>query len=166
MNFMSDSNHTIEVSLILNDQKITATIPARENLADFIRHRVGLMGTNVGCEQGICGACTIRMNGDMVRSCLTLTAQAQGKTLETIEGVTASGEISDLQNAFYRNNAAQCGYCTPAMLITAAELLEKNANPDRDDIREFLSGNICRCTGYHAIIDAIEEVAKERNNGQ
>ncbi len=162
---MTDIEQTLQVDILLNGQRIVATIPARENLADFIRHRVGLMGTNVGCEQGICGACTVKLNGEIVRSCLTLAAQADGQSVETIEGLSSSGEISDLQNAFHKNNAAQCGYCTPAMLITASELLEKHTSPDRDTIREFLSGNLCRCTGYHAIVDAIEQVAKERNNG-
>lgn len=162
---MTEIKQSLEVEINLNGQRIVATIPARENLADFIRHRVGLMGTNIGCEQGICGACTVRLNGDIVRSCLTLAAQADGHLVETIEGLSTGGEISDLQNAFHRNNAAQCGYCTPAMLISAAELLRKNPSPDRDDIREFLSGNLCRCTGYQAIIDSVEQVARERNDG-
>ncbi len=163
---MSDLKQTVEVCITLNGQTIKATIPARENLADFIRHRVGLMGTNVGCEQGICGACTVRLNGDSVRSCLTLAAQASGQTVETIEGLSDSGEIKPLQEAFHRNNAAQCGYCTPAMLITATELLNSNTEISRDSIREYLSGNLCRCTGYHAIIDAVEEVAEAQNNGR
>jgi len=155
----------MQISVHLNGQLIVANVPARENLADFIRHRVGLTGTNVGCEQGLCGACTVRLNGEIVRSCLTLAAQADGQSVETIEGLTASGEIADLQTAFHENNAAQCGYCTPAMLITAAELLAQGKALERDSIREFLSGNICRCTGYQAIVDAIEQVAKERGNG-
>mgnify|MGYP001355095024 CR=1 FL=1 len=162
---MSDSIQNIKVDVNLNGQKIVSEVPARENLADFIRHRVGLMGTNVGCEQGICGACTVRLNGEIVRSCLTLVAQANGKFVETIEGLTTSEEIKDLQNAFHRNNAAQCGFCTPAMLITSAELLQKVKNPDRQTIREYLSGNLCRCTGYHAIVDAVEQVGKERADG-
>lgn len=162
---MTDSDHSMQISVHLNGQLIVANVPARENLADFIRHRVGLTGTNVGCEQGICGACTVRLNGEIVRSCLTLAAQADGQAVETIEGLTASGEIADLQSAFHKNNAAQCGYCTPAMLITAAELLAQGKTLERDSIREFLSGNICRCTGYQAIVDAIEQVARERANG-
>lgn len=161
---MSEIEHTVKIEIVLNGQKIVSTVPARENLADFVRHRVGLVGTNVGCEQGICGACTVRMNGEIVRSCLTLAAQAHGQSVETIEGLSSSGEIKDLQNAFLENNAAQCGYCTPAMLITASELLAKNKNPDRNTIREFLSGNLCRCTGYQAIVDAVEQVARDRND--
>ncbi|MFT5132565.1 MAG: carbon-monoxide dehydrogenase small subunit [Gammaproteobacteria bacterium] len=161
---MADLNQNVHVEVNLNGQLIVATVPARENLADFIRHRVGLMGTNVGCEQGICGACTVRLDGEIVRSCLTLVAKADGHSVETIEGLTDSGEIADLQNAFLRNNAAQCGFCTPAMLITAAELLETRKNLDRKTIREFLSGNLCRCTGYHAIVDAIEQVVAERGD--
>ena len=163
---MTELNDTVDVHITLNGQSINATIPARENLADFIRHRIGLMGTNVGCEQGICGACTVRLDGEIVRSCLTLAAQASGHTVDTIEGLSESGEIEKLQEAFHRHNAAQCGYCTPAMLITANELLNKNDNLEREDIREFLSGNLCRCTGYHAIIDAVEEIASEKNNGR
>ena len=161
---MADSNQTIQIKIRLNGQDIVANVPPRENLADFIRHRVGLMGTNVGCEQGICGACTVRLNGRTVRSCLTLVGQADGQSVETIEGLTASGEIADLQSAFHKNNAAQCGYCTPGMLVTAAELLETKENPDRKTIRDYLSGNFCRCTGYQAIVDAVEQVARERSN--
>lgn len=164
MSSVSDKNQNISVEISLNGQSISADIPARENLADFIRHRVGLTGTNVGCEMGICGACTVRLNGSIVRSCLTLAAQAHGQKVETIEGLNASGEIEDLQNAFAKNNAAQCGYCTPGMLITSAELLASGQATDRDAIREFLSGNLCRCTGYQAIVDAVQQVAGERDH--
>ena len=156
---------TMVICLELNGVKIKQTVPSRESLADFIRHRAGLAGTNVGCEQGICGACTVRLDGKITRSCLTLAVQADGHSVETIEGVTASGEIADLQEAFHRNNAAQCGFCTPGMLISSAELLTNSETLTRQAIRDFLSGNFCRCTGYQAIVDAVQEVAKERSGG-
>ena len=162
---MADPQSTLSVSITLNGKLVKAASPARESLADFIRHRIGLTGTNVGCEQGICGACTVRLDGKIARSCLTLAAQADGCDVETIEGLSASKEIADLQQAFYRNNAAQCGFCTPGMLISSAELLDRGVPLSREDIREFLSGNFCRCTGYQAIVDAVEEVSKERQHG-
>ena len=150
------------MSVTVNGALVDAEVPARESLADFLRHRVGLTGTHVGCEQGICGACTVRFDGRIARSCLTLAAQAHGRSVETIEGMTDSGELASLQAAFLKHNAAQCGFCTPGMLVTAAEYLagaDRADRADRASIREFLSGNYCRCTGYHAIVDAIEEVA-------
>ena len=150
------------VAVTVNGALVEAEVPARESLADFLRHRVGLTGTHVGCEQGICGACTVRFDGRIARACLTLAAQAHGHSIETIEGVTDSGEIADLQEAFLRHNAAQCGFCTPGMLISAAEFLNSHQATDRKSIRAFLSGNYCRCTGYHAIVDAIEEIAGKK----
>ena len=150
------------VAITVNGALVEAEAPARESLADFLRHRVGLTGTHVGCEQGICGACTVRFDGRIARSCLTLAAQAHGHSIETIEGVTDSGELADLQEAFLRHNAAQCGFCTPGMLISAAEFLDTHAATNRESIRAFLSGNYCRCTGYHAIVDAIEEIAAKK----
>ena len=152
------------VAITVNGALVEAEAPARESLADFLRHRVGLTGTHVGCEQGICGACTVRFDGRIARSCLTLAAQAHGHSIETIEGVTDSGELADLQEAFLRHNAAQCGFCTPGMLISAAEFLNTHAAADRESIRAFLSGNYCRCTGYHAIVDAIEEIAAKQTD--
>ena len=157
------SEPTVQITLELNGRTISETVPARENLADFIRHRIGLTGTNVGCEQGICGACTVRVNGKTTRSCLTLAAQVDGQQVETIEGITTSQEVADLQAAFHQNNAAQCGFCTPGMLMSAAELLNSGHSLDRQEIREFLSGNLCRCTGYQAIIDAVEQTGQARN---
>ena len=154
-----DKDAYFTVSVTVNGALVEAEVPARESLADFLRHRVGLTGTHVGCEQGICGACTVRFDGRIARACLTLAAQAHGHSIETIEGVTDSGEIADLQEAFLRHNAAQCGFCTPGMLISAAEFLNSHQATDRKSIRAFLSGNYCRCTGYHAIVDAIEEIA-------
>jgi carbon-monoxide dehydrogenase small subunit len=153
---------TSRIALSINGEKVTAEVPARLNLADFVRDRVGLTGTHVGCEHGVCGACTVRIDGEIIRSCLTLAVQADGCAVETIEGLSDSGEIADLQAAFRDRNALQCGYCTPGMLITAQDLLLKNADPDRTEIRRHLSGNYCRCTGYHAIIDAVERTASAR----
>ena len=154
-----DREPHFSVSVTVNDALVEAEVPARESLADFLRHRVGLTGTHLGCEQGICGACTVRFDGRIARSCLTLAAQAHGHIVETIEGMTDSGELASLQATFLKHNAAQCGFCTPGMLVTAAEYLAGGGRADRASIREFLSGNYCRCTGYHAIVDAIEEVA-------
>jgi carbon-monoxide dehydrogenase small subunit len=152
------------IALRVNGERVEAQVAPRTNLADFLRDHLKLTGTHVGCEHGVCGACTIRVNGEIVRSCLMLAVQANDATVETIEGLSDSGEISDLQEAFRARNALQCGYCTPAMLITAQDLLKKESQPDRDHIREHLSGNYCRCTGYQAIIDAVEAAAKARKN--
>jgi carbon-monoxide dehydrogenase small subunit len=152
------------IALQVNGERVEAHVAPRVNLADFLREQLKLTGTHVGCEHGVCGACTIRVNGEIVRSCLMLAVQANGGTVETIEGLSDSGEISDLQEAFRARNALQCGYCTPAMLMTAQDLLKAEAEPDRDQIREHLSGNYCRCTGYQAIVDAVEATAKARKN--
>jgi carbon-monoxide dehydrogenase small subunit len=150
-----------ELSFTLNGKATTATVEARLNLADFLRHTLHLTGTHVGCEHGVCGACNVMIDGRSVRSCLTLAVQADGANIETIEGLTASGAIADLQREFVARNALQCGYCTPGMLATAAELLSRG-RPTRAQIREALSGNYCRCTGYQSIVDAIEAVAIAR----
>ena len=153
----------IEVSLTVNGERVARRVEARRHLIDFLRLDLGLMGSHAGCEHGVCGACTVRVNGRIVRGCLVLAASLDGAKVETIEGMSDSGEIRDLQDAFVARNAAQCGYCTPGMLLTAADLLEANASPTREEIREHLSGNYCRCTGYHAIVDAIETAAAARN---
>ncbi len=155
----------IDVTLTVNGQLVTRRIPARTNLVDFIRYELELTGSHVGCEHGVCGACTIRVDGSIVRGCLMLAAQADGCTVETIEGVSDSGEIGDLQEAFLERNALQCGFCTPGMLLTADELLKTNPAANREEIREFISGNYCRCTGYQAIVDAIETVRDKRKAG-
>ncbi len=152
----------VDITLTVNGERVSRRVEARTHLVDFLRGDLGLMGSHVGCEHGVCGACTLRVDGDIVRGCLVLAAQLDGANIETIEGVSDSGEIRDLQDAFIARNAAQCGFCTPGMLITAADLLKHNAKPSRDDIREHISGNYCRCTGYHAIVDAVETVAKAR----
>lgn len=153
----------VPVSLLVNGEPIDAFVLPRLNLADFLRENLKLTGTHVGCEHGVCGACTVRVDGEIVRSCLMLTVQAQGASVETIEGLSDSGEIADLQAAFRERNALQCGYCTPAMLMTAQDLLRQTSSPERQTIREHLSGNYCRCTGYQAIVDAVEATAKGRS---
>ena len=157
-------NDNINISLTVNGQKISRNVAARTNLVDFVRYELELTGSHVGCEHGVCGACTIRVDGSIVRGCLMLAAQADGSKVATIEGLSDSNEITDLQNEFHNSNALQCGFCTPGFLLTAQELLENNPSPSRNEIREFISGNYCRCTGYQAIVDAIENVAKKRNN--
>jgi carbon-monoxide dehydrogenase small subunit len=155
----------VSISLTVNGEPVTASVPARMHLADFVREEIGLTGTHIGCEHGVCGACTIRLNGEIVRGCLVLAVQADGATIETVEGVSDTGEVGDLQKAFEERNALQCGYCTPGMLLAAQELLAREARPTRDAIREHLSGNYCRCTGYHAIVDAVETTARTRAGG-
>jgi carbon-monoxide dehydrogenase small subunit len=150
-----------DIAFMLNGQPISATVEARMHLADFLRHALRLTGTHLGCEHGVCGACNVMMDGRSVRSCLTLAVQADGTSIETIEGLTARGAIADIQRELVARNALQCGYCTPGMLVTAAELLA-HGKPGRADIRAALSGNFCRCTGYQAIVDAIEAVAAGR----
>jgi carbon-monoxide dehydrogenase small subunit len=152
----------VAISLVVNGERVEANVLPRLNLADFLREHLKLTGTHVGCEHGLCGACTVRVNGDIVRSCLLLAVQTQNATVETIEGVSDSGEIADLQSAFRERNALQCGFCTPGMLMAAQDLLKQSPSPDREQIREHLSGNYCRCTGYQAIVDAIETTARAR----
>ncbi|MBN9081299.1 MAG: (2Fe-2S)-binding protein [Rhizobiales bacterium 62-17] len=152
------------IAFMLNGKSVTADVDARLHLADFLRHTLHLTGTHIGCEHGVCGACNVLVDGRSTRSCLMLAVQVDGAHVETIEGLTASGQIADLQAAFTARNALQCGYCTPGVLATAAELLTGN-KPTRDEIRDALSGNYCRCTGYHAIVDAIETVAGKRHGG-
>jgi carbon-monoxide dehydrogenase small subunit len=151
------------ISLTVNGEAVDAHVLPRLNLADFLREHLQLTGTHVGCEHGVCGACTIRVNGDIVRSCLLLAVQAHGAVVETIEGLSDSGEIADLQSAFRTRNALQCGFCTPGMLMAAQDLLKHEPAPDREQIREHLSGNYCRCTGYQAIVDAVEATVRLRN---
>jgi carbon-monoxide dehydrogenase small subunit len=155
---------TLDVRLTVNGESVAETVEPRLTLVDFLRETLGLTGSHVGCEHGVCGACTVRLDGAIVRGCLTLAAQCDGATVETIEGVSDAGDIADLQDAFRRRNALQCGFCTPAMLLTAQDLLAQGGVPSRDTIREHISGNYCRCTGYQAIVDAIESVAQARAN--
>jgi carbon-monoxide dehydrogenase small subunit len=152
----------LDINVRVNGEDVSARVEARKTLVDFLRDDLSLTGTHVGCEHGVCGACTVRFDGDVVRGCLVLAAQCDGADVETIEGLSDSGIIADLQLAFQRRNALQCGYCTPGMLIGAQELLSYGGVPSRDTIREHISGNYCRCTGYQAIVDAIESVALTR----
>ena len=152
----------VAISLEVNGERVEADVLPRLNLADFLREHLKLTGTHVGCEHGVCGACTVRVDGEIVRACLMLAVQVQDGSVETIEGLSDSGEITDLQSAFRERNALQCGFCTPGMLMAAQDLLKQSPAPDREQIREHLSGNYCRCTGYQAIIDAIETTARLR----
>lgn len=152
----------ISISLDVNGERVDTSVLPRLNLADFLREHLKLTGTHIGCEHGVCGACTVRVDGEIVRACLMLAVQANNASVETIEGLSDSGEIADLQAAFRDRNALQCGFCTPAMLMAAQDLLKQNATPDREQIREHLSGNYCRCTGYQAIVDAVESTARAR----
>ena len=146
----------VDITMRVNGETVTRRVEARLNLVDFLREELGLTGSHVGCEHGVCGACTVRVDGRIVRGCLMVAAQADGADVWTIEGVSDTGEIRALQDAFIERNALQCGYCTPGMLLTLAELMERKPDASRTEIREFISGNYCRCTGYEAIVDAVE----------
>jgi carbon-monoxide dehydrogenase small subunit len=161
---------SVDISLTINGERVTERVEARKTLVDFLRDDLFMTGSHVGCEHGVCGACTVRVDGEIVRGCLMLAAQCDGAKVETIEGLSDAGEIADLQIAFEQRNALQCGFCTPGMLVAAQDLLkrakENKSVPSRDEIREHLSGNYCRCTGYHAIVDAVEAVARSRAGGK
>lgn len=150
----------VPITLNVNGEAVSATVPVRRNLVDFLRADLGFTGAHVGCEHGVCGACTVLVDGRLTRGCLMLAIQADGAEIETIEGADASGRLDALQTAFHRRNALQCGFCTPAMLLTAAELLKANPSPNRHEARDWISGNFCRCTGYQAIVDAILDAAE------
>jgi carbon-monoxide dehydrogenase small subunit len=150
-----------KVSITVNGKAYEREVEPRVTLVDFLRHEIDLTGTHVGCEHGVCGACTVRVNGDIVRGCLMLAVQADGCTVETIEGLTDSKELAPLQKAFHERNALQCGFCTPGMLLAAQDLVRSGRKATREEIRAHISGNYCRCTGYQAIVDAIEEVMQE-----
>ncbi len=152
----------IDISLTVNGERVSACVLPRTHLVDFLREELCLTGAHLGCEHGVCGACTVRLDGEIVRGCLVLAVQADGSVVETVEGLSDSGEIADLQQAFIDRNALQCGFCTPGMLIASQDLLKAGGVPSREEIREHLSGNYCRCTGYHAIVDAVEATAKAR----
>ena len=164
---MSDTH--IDITLTVNGERVSERVDARKTLVDFLRDDLALTGSHIGCEHGVCGACTVRVDGAIVRGCLMLAVQCDGATVETIEGLSDSGEIADLQAAFAERNALQCGYCTPGMLVAAQDLLKRakdnKAVPSREAIREHLSGNYCRCTGYQAIVDAVEATAAARRGG-
>ena len=156
------SEEHCEITLTVNGEILTKTVNVRQHLVDFLRLELGLTGSHLGCEHGICGACSVRVDGSVVRGCLMLAVQADGTDVMTIEGLTETGEISDLQKHFVDRNALQCGFCTPGMLMTLAELLRNSKSSSREEIREHISGNYCRCTGYHAIVDAVETTINDR----
>ena len=149
--------HDHDIALTVNGTAVRRRVPARQHLVDFLRDDLGLTGSHAGCEHGVCGACTVRVNGEIVRGCLMLAVQANGCRVDTVEGLSDSKELARLQKAFHERNALQCGFCTPGMLMAAQDLLLQDRKVSREEIRTHISGNYCRCTGYQAIVDAIEE---------
>lgn len=154
------------IQVTVNGERRQCSVQPRTHLVDFLREDLGLKGSHLGCEHGVCGACTVELNGHIVRGCLTLAVQVDGGEVQTIEGVSRSGVIRDLQEAFVRRNALQCGFCTSGMLMAAKELVETQPQATRAEVREWISGNYCRCTGYHAIVDAICEVLQQRQEAK
>jgi carbon-monoxide dehydrogenase small subunit len=150
--------HAVEATLTVNGKQVRRRIEPRMHLVDFLREELGLTGSHLGCEHGVCGACTVRVNGQIVRGCLMLAVQADGCRVDTVEGLSDSKELEKLQKAFHEKNALQCGFCTPGMLLAAQDLIREKSKVSREEIRNHISGNYCRCTGYQAIVDAIEEV--------
>ena len=155
-------SETVTINLTVNGVAVSRSVAPRDTLADFLRQTLELTGTHTGCEMGVCGACLVLLDGRVVHSCLTFAVQADGSTIETIEGLSERAVIADIQDAFHQRNALQCGFCTPGVLMTAHSLLSQPGVPSREDIRDALSGNYCRCTGYEAIVDAFERVAQSR----
>jgi aerobic-type carbon monoxide dehydrogenase small subunit (CoxS/CutS family) len=154
-------SRSIDITLTVNGEAIAATVPSRQNLVDFLRDTLQLTGSHVGCEHGVCGACTLMVNGQTVRGCLMLAAQANGTDVQTVEGLADSGRSAALQAAFTNRNALQCGFCTPGMLASALGYIDAGGAADRAAIRKHISGNYCRCTGYQSIVDAICDVIEE-----
>ena len=155
----------VEVTIIVNGDPVSRRIEARQHLVDFLREELQLTGSHVGCEHGVCGACTVRVEGQIVRGCLMLAAQADGLRVETIEGLAEAGEIADLQEAFLERNALQCGYCTPGMLMASCALLRHNPRPNAAEVQKAISGNLCRCTGYTQIVEAVLDAAGVEAHG-
>ena len=155
-----DDTRTFHVTV--NGQTRHCAVAPRQHLVDFLREDLGLTGSHLGCEHGVCGACTVRLDGQVVRGCLVLAVQADGRSVETVEGLTEGGSMRDLQDAFVARNALQCGYCTSGMLMAAAELIEVQPDATREQVRAWMSGNYCRCTGYQAIVDAVCDVLAKR----
>ena len=160
MNTLSSGEELFEVRLHVNGATYDIRVPARRLLSDALRHDLGLTGTHVGCEHGVCGACTVRVDGAAVRSCLMLAAQVDGAKVETVEGLAGDGELTPLQAAFREHHALQCGFCTPGILMAASDLLDRG-RPSRDEVEDVLSGHLCRCTGYEPIVDAILRAAEQ-----
>ena len=154
--------NAVTITLTINGLTHTRVVDARVLLSDFLRHDIGLTGTHVGCAHGVCGACTILLDGRSARSCLTLAIQADGATIQTVEGLGRMGDLGRVQQAFRDHHGLQCGFCTPGFLMTITDMLRHHALESDDEIREALSGNICRCTGYQHIVDAVRELARER----
>ena len=152
----------VEIDTVINGAPVKRRVKVRQHLADFLREELELTGTHLGCEHGVCGACSVLVDGKIARGCLMLAVQANGKRIDTIEGLSDSGALAELQDAFAARNAAQCGFCSPGMLLTAHALLASDFAHGRAEIREFISGNLCRCTGYESIVDAIEAVLRRR----
>ena len=154
-------SESLQITVTVNGQEYQRTVEPRLTLADFLREDLGLTGTHLGCEHGICGACTVLLDGDAVRSCLMLAVQADGAELTTVEGLSPAGNLTPLQKAFHDNGALQCGFCTPGFLMTATAFLREISEPTEAQVRDAISGNICRCTGYVAIVQAILEASRE-----
>jgi carbon-monoxide dehydrogenase small subunit len=154
------SEKKISTTFTLNGASVEREVPVRMHLIDMLREDLGLTGSHLGCEHGVCGACQVMVDGQVVRGCLTLGVAVQGKTVDTIEGLSDSGQLAVLQQAFLQHNAFQCGFCSSGMLISALDIVRHHPDADRDEIRDLISGNYCRCTGYQAIVDAIESVLK------
>ena len=150
------------VAMTVNGRRVSANVEPRVSLADFLREHLNLTGTHVGCEHGVCGACTVIVDGAAVRSCLLFAVQAEGATVTTVEGLAPEGQLTDLQRAFHQHHALQCGFCTPGFLTTAHVFLQENPRPTADEVRDALSGNICRCTGYVGIVEAVLATAQAR----
>ena len=153
------------ISVTVNGVPREATVPVRRLLSDALRHDLGLTGTHVGCEQGVCGACTVVLDGQVIRSCLTFACQVADSEIETVEGLARDGELHPIQRAFREQHGLQCGFCTPGFLMAAKVLLDENPSPTEDEIREELSGNICRCTGYVGIVRAVQSAAAAEREG-
>jgi carbon-monoxide dehydrogenase small subunit len=149
-----------ELTATVNGISQRANVEPRASLADFLRHDLALTGTHIGCEQGVCGACTVRVDGELVRSCLMFAVQADGCRIDTVEGMAGAGELHPIQEAFRAEHGLQCGFCTPGLLLSVERLLERTPDPSEAEIREFLSGNVCRCTGYNGIIAAVQRAAR------
>jgi aerobic-type carbon monoxide dehydrogenase small subunit (CoxS/CutS family) len=157
---------TRTVCIIINGEVFEDTVPIRMLLTDFIRERAGLTGTHVGCTyEGVCGACTVQLDGAAVKSCLILAVQADGRAVTTVEGLASNGELSPLQKAFNEHHALQCGFCTPGILMNMAEFIDKHPNPTDEEIRSALIGNLCRCTGYVHIVEAVRAAAQQTARG-
>jgi aerobic-type carbon monoxide dehydrogenase small subunit (CoxS/CutS family) len=163
---MSIKTHTMNIQLTVNGTPVSKTVEPRTHLIDFLREDLGLTGSHLGCEHGVCGACTVKLNDQIVRGCLVLAAQADGGKVDTVETPTPSPVLKALQEAFIKRNALQCGYCTSGMLMACTELVETRPNASREEIREWISGNYCRCTGYHAIVDAVSDVQNLMKQGR